>query len=355
MAGSDDSEKTEDPTPERRRKAREEGQFPRSKDLGAVVATGVILMGLIGFGDDLGAELKSFTDECLRNPSWLIQGDLFALGHRLGMTLAILTLPFAVCAAIAAIGAGLLEAGFQPHIELAAPKWNRLDLFSKLPQLFSPKQVGTNVLLSIGRVGAVGWVAYLVIIAYLPDLMKLSRTPVPGVVAELYHVAINFAIWATFTLLVLSAVDYVVSWFRHEKSIKMSRQEVKDEHHQQEGDPKLRARIRGRAREIANRGLLKLIRESDVVVTNPTHVAVALRYRAMEGAPVINAKGYDDVAQHIKRLAREHGITVVENKPLARALARRGRLGKTIPVELYAAVAEVLAFVYRTRQRKRSA
>ncbi len=353
MAEGDDSEKTEEATPERRRKAREEGQFPRAKDTGAVGATFAVLLGLAAFGGSVTDFISQFVIDCLRDPMAIVHGDLRALATRAGLTLAVATLPLAIMAALAAIAAGVLEAGFQPRLELAAPKWNRLDPTSKFGQLFSPKKSATNMLLTLARVSAVSGVTYLVMRHHFNDLIKLSRAPLSASGGELLNIAMRFAAWATLTLVLLAAVDYVVAYFRHEESIKMSRQELKDEMQQQEGDPRVKGRMRQRAREIASKGLAKRISESDVIVTNPTHIAVALRYKAQEGAPVVNAKGYDDVAQYIKELAKKHDVAVVENKPLARALASTARVGKVIPVELYAAVAEVLAFVYRTRQSNR--
>src|SRR4051812_42233872 len=131
----------------------------------------------------------------------------------------------------------------------------------------------------------------------------------------------------------------------------MSRQEIKDEMKQAEGDPRIKARQRARARERLKRGLAKQVKSSDVVLANPTHISVALRYRAKDGAPVVTAKGYDEIAMHMRKIAKDAGIPVVENRMLARAIAARVKVGRAIPVDLYAAVAEVLAFVYRLRRR----
>jgi flagellar biosynthesis protein FlhB len=352
---SEDTEKTEDATPERRRKAREEGQFPRAKDTGSVAATFAVLLVLGAFGTQLGALLTGFLTDCLRHPTALLHGDLRTVGGQLMTTLGLVTLPLAMAAAIAAIAAGVLEAGFEPRLELAAPKWSRLDPTSKIGQMFSPKTTMTNLLLTLGRVGLVGFVTFLIVKDSFGDLLKLSRAPIEASASELWRMNMRFAVWATLTMVVMAGLDYMVAWFRHEQSIRMSRQEIKDEHIQQEGDPRVKGQQRARARELATKGIAKRVKESDVVVTNPTHIAIALRYRPQEGAPVVNAKGYDETAQYIKRLAKENNITIVENKPLARALAQNARVGKAIPLEFYAAVAEVLAFVYRARDRRRRA
>ena len=132
----------------------------------------------------------------------------------------------------------------------------------------------------------------------------------------------------------------------------MTRQELKEELRQQEGDPKVRAKQRLRARELSKRGLAKEVKRSDVIVANPTHISVALRYRPNEGAPLVLAKGYDEVALYIRKIAEENEIPVVENRPLARALAEKTKIGKMIPVDLYQAVAQVLAFVYRMKRTR---
>ena len=208
-----------------------------------------------------------------------------------------------------------------------------------------------NTVLALGRVAVVGVVAYMVVEEALPTLLKLTRTPLIGAVGALGAVVSRLAIWATVALAVLTAADYGYSWWKHERDLRMSREEIKQEMKGQEGDPKVKARQRARAREMLRRGIRKEVKTADVIVTNPTHVAVAIRYRAHEGAPVVAAKGYDDVAMFIRSLAKEHGIPIIENKPLARALAEQVKAGRAIPVELYAAVAEVLAFVYRLRNR----
>lgn len=351
MSDTDPNDKTEEATPERRRKAREEGQFPRAKDTGAVAATLAVLLGMAALGHELFGTLGEFAAHCFREPFALIGGEMRAIVHQALTTLVLLTAPVAVVAALAATAAGFAEAGFHPKLELAAPKWSRLEPLGKLKQLFSPGAGLANTALSLARVLVVGTVAYSVTSDALPDLARLTRAPLAAAVGELGGVALRVAAWSTLALAALAGVDYAQSWFRHEKQIRMSRQELKDELHQQEGDPRVRARQRAKARELAKRGIAKQVKESDVVITNPTHVAVALRYRPAEGAPVVAAKGYNEVAQHIKKLAKDYGIVVVENKPLARALAERVRAGKMIPVDLFAAVAEVLAFVYRLRQR----
>jgi len=348
MSEMDESDRTEEPTPERRKKAREEGQFPKARDTGAMAATLAVLGGLVAFGGAIFAELGQYLAYCMSQAHALGGGGISLAGARGARTLAFAAGPLALLAALAATSAGFAEAGFHPKLEL---KWDRLEPFSKLRQLFSPKNAVSGTLLSLFRVGVVGLVAWHVVEGALPTLLGLTRTPLRGGVATLVDVVTRLALWSALALALLSAVDFLHSWWQHEKQLKMSRQELKEELHQQEGNPRVKARQRAIARERLKRSVRKEVKTADVIVTNPTHVAVAIRYRPNEGAPVVACKGYDDVAQFIKKLAADHGIPMVENVPLARALAERVKAGRTIPVDLYAAVAEVLAFVYRLRNR----
>lgn len=355
MSEHDESDKTEEPTPERRRKAREEGQFARGRDTGAVAASLAVLAALTGLVPQVAGLIRELAVRCFRNSDRYIGGDMRSIIQHAFTTLAMIAIPAAAIAAIAGMAAGFVEAGFNPNTDLVMPKFERLNPMGKLGQLFSPKAGLVNVVLSLARVGVVSWVAYGVLEGAFPRLTRLSRMPLGTGVNEVVEVALRLALWATLALAVLAALDYAQSYFRLEKQLMMSRQELKEEMHQQEGNPQIKARQRAKAREILRRGIAKEVKRSDVVLANPTHVAVALRYRPQEGAPVVAAKGYDEVALYIKKLAAENNIPIVENRPLARALAEKVKQGRTIPVDLYAAVAEVLAFVYRLKYRGRRA
>ncbi len=354
MSENDDSDKTQEATPEKRRQARENGQFPRAKDTGSVAGTVALLIGFYAFGDVLVGHLRVFTLWCFSESGALYGAGLDLLGQEAAITLAFLILPITMLAGIASVAAGFWEAGFSPHFELAMPKWERLDPISKLGQLFSPKAAAGNTLLALGRVGAVGYVAYLVIERELPKLQRLSTARLTDALLATVEVIAKLGLWCTLALAVLTALDYGYSWIKHENSIMMSLEEIKREHQQQEGDPRLKQRARARARERMRRGLKKQVLESDVLIANPTHIAIGVRYRPAQGAPQVLARGFDEVALYMKKIAEEAGIPIVENKPLARALAQV-KVGKVIPLELYAAVAEVLAFVYRLKNRGRRA
>lgn len=347
-----DQEKTEEATPERRKKARDEGQFARGKDAGNTAGSLVVLLTLVGLAEPMQRQLGEFAWRCFHEPYHLVRGDFASLASMVGAILGFLVLPFAAAAAIGATASGLAEAGYHPRLELVEPKWERLDPLNKLKQMFAPQQAMVNIALQLGRVVAVAAVAYMTIESAFPILVRLSRASLDGGAAEVAQQIMRLCLWATLALVVLVVLDYLYNRHKHEKQIMMSRQDMKDEMKQQEGDPRTRSRQRARAREIAKRSVVQAVAEAEFVVANPTHVSVAIRYKPEEGAPILAAKGYDEAALYIRELAKQYKVPVIENIPLARALASRVRVGRPIPFDLYAAVAEVLAFVYRLKNRR---
>ena len=349
MSESDQGEKTEEATPEKQQRAREKGQFPRSKDGGAVAASAAVLLCVLALGSQDVALVRDFALYCFGSPSALVAGNVTPIAQRLGMVILAVVVPVCVAAAVGGASIGLVESGLLFRMELVNPDFERLNPITHISKIFSPKQGFMNVLSALLRVGVVGTVTIFVVKDAFPELAKLSRADLSAAVITILHVGLRLAAWSILSLACLAAIDYGQSWWRIKKELMMSHQEFKEEMHQQEGDPKVKARQRARARELARKGIAKEVKRSDVVVANPTHICVALRYRPAEGAPVVTAKGYDEVAFYIRRLAEENGIPVVENKPLARALAESTKPGRMIPVDLYQAVAKVLAYVYRLK------
>lgn len=353
MSGdADNSSKTEEATPEKQRRVRDEGHFPRSRDAGAVAASGAIVAVILGLGPGFVSAVFEFSRRCFYWGGAIGEGDWNRVGRDLVMTLAVVALPTAIAGALAGLAVGLLEAGFNPRLELVAPKWNRVDPWAKLQGLFSLKSAALNVALSLGKVLVVGAATYWVVRDEWPLLLGLGRLQLDAGVDAAVKVLGRLVATAVGALVLLSVLDYLSAWFRHRAEIRMTRQEVKEEHLQQEGDPRVRVRLRQRARELVRRGLAREVKTCAVVVANPTHVAVGLRYRPEEGVPIVAAKGYDEVALYIRRLARESSVPIIENRPLARSLASQVRVGRAIPADLYVAVAETLAVVYRLQARR---
>jgi|SRR5215471_9506504 len=349
---SADQDKTEPASPDRRRKAREQGDFPRAKDAGGVAAGLGALIALATMGTPAIKALLAFTAQCFSEPFDLVRGDPAVLAAHVAGILSKVALPASISAALAAMAIGFAQAGFHPQFDLVMPNPGRLDPWSRIKGLFMPREALASLAQSLLRVGLVGYIVYIALRDTLPTIVRLGRSDLHGAAGAIAGALGKLSMNATFALALLAAADFAWSKFSWEKAHRMSKQELKDEYRQAEGDPKVKAQIRARARQRLKKGMAKQVRASDVILANPTHVSVALRYRPQEGAPVVTAKGYDEVALSIREIAREAKIPIIENRVLARALAARVRVGKTIPVDLYAAVAEVLAFVYRLRGRK---
>jgi flagellar biosynthetic protein FlhB len=346
-----DAEKTEQATPQKRSKAREEGQFARARDAGGLAAGIGVLLVIAAFSDDAIESIRSFTTLCLTQPYELLQGDPAPVLQRAASTLMTLIFPAAFAAAVAATAIGFAEAGFHPNLSLVAPKWERVSPFGKLGSLFSPTRALPELALAVARITVLGWVAWITVKSFFPTFTRMARAGVGQGAGQIADAVTTLTLRATLALAILSGLDYLQSRYRINKQLMMSKQEVKDEFRQQEGDVASKQRMRSRARERIRNAVAKQVREADVVLANPTHVAAAVRYRPDEGAPVLVAKGYDDLALHIRTIARENGIPVIEAPPLARALASRVRIGRSIPMDLYSAVAQILAFVYRLKGR----
>ena len=354
---SDDAgeEKTQEASQEKRRKTREEeGQFARAKDTGTMAASLGVLLAIMAMGEDMVKTIRDFASRCFHDTGVLTGNGIHVIAQQCAVTLVTLVLPIVGVAVVASIAAGLAEAGFHPNFDLASPKFERLEPTGKLANMFSPKAAALSTSLALARVGVVAVVTWYVVKPELPRLQRLSTARLSDSVLIIAEVIGRLALWCTLSLAILTAIDYATAWWKHEKSIMMTREEAKNEMEQQEGDPRLKSRMRAKAREMVRKGLKQQIEKSDVLIANPTHIAIALRYRPQEGAPIVMAKGFDDVALYMKEIAKEAKLPIVENRPLARALSEV-RAGKTIPVELFSAVAEVLAFVYRLKGRGRRA
>jgi flagellar biosynthetic protein FlhB len=222
-----------------------------------------------------------------------------------------------------------------------------------LRQLVSPKQAIVEMLMSILRVGVVGYIAYRASLVEVPDLLHLAGASVHVSIERITKAVVHVILSVGGALAAIAVIDYAQSRVRLAQEMKMTRQEFMEEMRQHDGDPKIKGRMKARARALAKKRALQNVKKADVVVTNPTHVAVALRYDEKDAAPVVVAKGHDDYALRIRTEARKYGIPIMENRSLARALDAEVPVGHGIPVAHFAAVARVLAFVFRLRGTRR--
>jgi flagellar biosynthetic protein FlhB len=352
MSDGSFQEKTEAPTPRKRQEARNDGQVPRSQEL----TTAILLIAAGGGVAVAGAPLGGALADMLQTlvlagamPPSTVEGAraLFVeVGGR--MTVALIPLLAALMTTAGAV------AGFQARGILTTkplmPKFERIAPQSNIKNMYGSKpwaDLGKSLL----KLVVIGVVLYPIMRDALAEVGDLAAQSPVALAVQMHRHAVRLLLAAGLAYLIVAMADYAYQLWQHEKRLKMSKEEVKREHKEQDGDAMLKARRRSMGRERSRQRMFEKLPGADLIVTNPTHIAVALRYRPEESAaPVIVAMGERKVAERIKAMGRELGLPILENKPLARALLATGSVGGPIPTELYVAVAEVLAFVIRQRK-----
>jgi flagellar biosynthesis protein FlhB len=352
MANDTGGEKKHDATPHRKEEFRKQGRFPKARDAGGLAATLAGLAALAGTSEHALAAMRLCFARTHGDLSAIGRGDGAAIFVVASGVLASLALPAAIAAAIGAAVAGAAQAGLRVDFELLSFNPEHLNPLPRLGRLFSPKQASTEIALAAVRVGLVGVIAYRALRDALPTLLGLTTVPVEVSLRRGASLSLSLALEVTAGLVLLAVVDYAQSRFSLGREMKMTTQELKEEQRQQDGDLRVKARRLARARAALRRRMMNDVKKSDVVVTNPTHVAVALRYSSTDPAPIVLAKGHDEAALRIRAEARKWGIPIVENRALARALDAEIPIGRPISGAHYAAVAHVLAFVYRLRGKR---
>jgi flagellar biosynthetic protein FlhB len=346
--------RTEDPTPRRRQQAREEGRIAKSPELvsAAVLVTGAVLLASVA-GRGLGRYAIGLFKT---GPGWLVSMEqtsagVVALVRSLTLRTAIAMVPFLVGIAVVALALGLLQTRGNASWKPLRPDLSRINPLNGFKKILGGEAI-LNLVKALLKLVVLAGMSYLILRSLWPRFVAANQGGAPMVAELLGHATFQVAFWIGGAFLLLGAFDYAVQFFRIEKTLKMSKQEIVQEHKEQEGDPQIKARVRQIARQRARQRMLSQVSKADVVITNPTHIAVALRYDATSGgAPVVLAMGERKLAERIKRIAAAAGVPMVENKPLARALLATGSVGAPIPPGLYVAVAEILAYVYRRRGR----
>ncbi len=343
-------EKSEQPTTRRMSESRDKGQVARSQDLGAAVGllTSVVLLVILGGGimDGFARLMRRIlASETPGNPLsvdslWLATQYAFGEGVQ---ALA----PLALIAALAAYASQFAQVGWLITGEPIRPKLSKLDPIKGTKQLFSKKNLVKTVVNSLKLVIVIG-VVWFVLLGRIPMLAATPRLGAAPAMYVIVRVILELAIWLVAVLLVLALADFAYQRWQHTQDLKMTKQEVKDERRSMEGDPEIKGRRLKLAREIAQQRIASAIPQADVVITNPEHFAVAIKYdEDAMGAPRVIAKGVDFLALRIRQLARLAKVPIVERPPLARALYWGVDVGQEISPEHYKAVAEILAYVYR--------
>ncbi len=356
MAEQDGQERTEDATPRRLQQAKEKGQVARSKELASASVLIVGAVALMWFGESLArslftimGRLFSLSREEIFDPVKLFDITNGALGD-LVLPLLLVLLTLFIAALIGAAGVG----GINFSAEAAMPKWSKMNPLSGLKRMVG-MQSWVELIKSILKVALVTGVAMYLIYAAQEDLIQLSMDVYPQNIFHALDILINFILLISCSLLIVVAIDIPFQIWQHADQLKMTKQEVKDEYKDTEGKPEVKGRIRMLQREAAQRRMMADVPEADVIVTNPEHYSIALRYKQnSDRAPIVVAKGTDHIAMKIREIAREHDIYIVPAPPLARALYHTTELEQEIPEGLFTAVAQVLAYVFQLKQyRKR--
>ena len=352
MAQEPFGERTERATPRRRQEARREGQVARSAELTGAVALIAALFALVVFGPRMLESLGDLMRQGFSGRADSIettQGTVRVM-HDVGGRLIWTVAP--LLASLMAIGllVNILQVGFLFTTKPLSPQLSKLDPIKGFGRIFGRRGF-VELLKAIAKVSAVGIVAFLTVRADIESLVPLIGVDSGRLLEEVGRSTLRVGLRAGGVLLLLAALDYAYQRWEYEKSLRMSPKEIEEEQKQTEGDPRTRARVRALQRAAARRRMIQDVPAADVVVTNPIHVAVALKYdRAKMDAPVVVARGMRKVAQRIKDIAKEHGVPIVEDPPLARTLHRETRVGEAIPASLYQAVAQLLAQIWRLRQ-----
>lgn len=347
-------DRTERPTQRRLDQARRKGQVARSRDLNDAFHLGAALIVLAYWGPSMVTGLGTIVGQGLARAGEVRQqaltsGEMVNLAIQGVVQIGWLVAPLAVAAVAATAASTQAQGGFNVASEALKFDLNRLNPASGIKRLL-PSQAGITLvktLIAATVVGAIAWSAISGVLSEAPRFAAL--TPVQAGSGAWDHL-VAFLKRAAVALVALAAGDFGIQWWRTGKSLKMTRQEVKDDLKLSEGNPEIKARVRRVQREMTKKRMLAAVPSATVVVTNPTHFAVALRYERGLAAPEVVAKGADALALKIRSIAREHGVPIVENPPLARAIHQQVEVGECIPAELFEAVAEVLAYLIRLKQ-----
>jgi len=352
---SGQGERTEKPTVKRKKDARERGQVVQSKDLAGALSLVAVASALGWFGAWMTSSIGGRLAEGFRQMGDAARTDVTpqaiaaSIWPDLGLVATIAGPPAAVAAAVT-VGASVLQSGWTFAPKALELKWDRLSPSTGFSR-FAPLQAGGDLVKALLGLGVLTFVCYgLVVDLYwnAPRLVGMS----PAEIAVYSWQQLWGLLWRSgVALAIVAGADYGLQFWRWYSKIKMTRQEVRDEFRSNEGNPEIKARVRRIQREMTRRRMLHAVKDATVVITNPTHFAVALRYsREQMSAPVIVAKGQDLMAARIRKMAAKHGVPCVENVPLARALYKGAEIGESIPGALFGAVAEVLAYLVRLKQ-----
>ena len=350
MSG-DKEDRTEEPTEKRKREAREKGDVPRSRELANVSVLGVTAVAVMVLAPGIGADAKTWLTGALTvDPAILGNPDrLIAHAVLLVVSLVLPILPILAASLVACLIAPALMSGIRFSGKSLKVDVKRLNPASGLKRIYGKEGVA-ELLRSLMRVVLVVGTGALVITGAIDKILAIPQMSLEGGIRTGLSTAMTALLAMAGSLGLIAAFDVPWQRYQHNAKLKMTKQEIRDEMKQTEGNPEIKARVRQVARQLSQRQTMEAVPTADVIVMNPTHYAVALKYDAGKmHAPRVVAKGVDETALMIRDVAEKHRISVIEAPPLARALYRQAKVGQEIPVKLYAAVAQVLSYVYQLK------
>ncbi|HET6425775.1 MAG TPA: flagellar biosynthesis protein FlhB [Planctomycetaceae bacterium] len=351
---SDSAEKTEQPTERRRQQARQQGNIARSVDVTAAVVLLAAAGGLYFFGPSCGETFIRLMRGTLQGDALttLDRSSAVALIWSLAFTTAAAVLPVMLLVMVGSLAASLAQTGFLWSTEALQPKWERINPLSGFQRLFS-LQAAMRLVGSLIKITAVAAVAYSYLTAHQDEFQSLAQQDLPILLVTAGRSFCELGFSLAITLVALAILDYGYQWWQHERDLRMSKQELREEMKSMDGDPHIRARRREAHRKLAEARDLSEVPNADAVIVNPIHIAIAIKYEPGKmPAPIVVAKGKDEVAEQIKKIALAHHVPIIERTSLARSLYKSVKVGHPIPPDMYDVFVEILAYVYRLSGKK---
>jgi len=347
-------EKTEEATPKKKSEARKKGQVARSKDVGLAITMVTCTLVILLLSSTIVGNLKDTMIYFLQSGmlqdinEMSIKSIVITILLKAGLCI----LPVVIPIMIAGIVASLMQTGFLLTGEPLKPKFSKLNPISGFKNMFSKKSF-VDLLKNLAVVTVIGFIGFLYVRDNYDKILQISNTYLPSLGGQVQDLVVGIFFQVSLVLVIIAAADYFVQFRFHQKDLRMTKQEIKEEYKQMEGDPQIKSKIKQKQREMATRRMMASVADATVVITNPTHLSIALKYEEGNNeAPKVVAKGADLVALKIKEVAKENDVPIMENKPLARMIYEQVDIDREVPQEMYQAVAEILAMVYKLKNKK---
>lgn len=347
-------EKTEEATPKKKSEARKKGQVARSKDVGLAITMVTCTLVILLLSSMIVGNLKD-------TMIYFLQSGMLQDINKMSIKSIVITillkaglciLPVVIPIMIAGIVASLMQTGFLLTGEPLKPKFSKLNPISGFKNMFSKKSF-VDLLKNLAVVTVIGFIGFLYVRENYDKILQISNTYLPSLGGQVQDLVVGIFFQVSLVLVIIAAADYFVQFRFHQKDLRMTKQEIKEEYKQMEGDPQIKSKIKQKQREMATRRMMASVADATVVITNPTHLSIALKYEEGNNeAPKVVAKGADLVALKIKEVAKENDVPIMENKPLARMIYEQVDIDREVPQEMYQAVAEILAMVYKLKNKK---